>query len=205
MKLLRQINEAVGQLPSLPYAKDALEPFISKETMHYHFDKHYKGYHKKLSELIPNTKYENMPLEEIVKTSSDKIFNNAAQVWNHFFFWDCMTPNAKELDPSSSLGKVITTSFGSIVKFEEEFKKQGTTLFGSGWIWLVKSGESLKIEQKKDAECPLTESVLPLLVCDVWEHSYYLDHQNERDKYIDAFWHVVNWNFVQNRFEGKVK
>ena len=186
------------ELPKLPYAMDALAPHISQKTLEFHYGKHHNGYVNNLNKLIAGTPFENKSLEEIVKTSQGGMFNNAAQVWNHTFYWNCMTPNPKKTAPEGKLMDAIVRDFGSFEAFKEKFVNACVTLFGSGWAWLVadKDGK-LSIVQTSNAQCPLTEGMKPLLVCDVWEHAYYLDYQNLRANYINEFWSIINWDFVE--------
>jgi Fe-Mn family superoxide dismutase len=188
------------ELPKLPYALDALEPYISKETLEYHYGKHHKAYVDKLNSLIPNTEFENLPLEKIITTSSGAIFNNAAQVWNHTFYWNCMTPTEAR-EPSGKLADAINKKFGSFGEFKEKFSQISIAQFGSGWGWLIKNGAGeLEIYSTSNAGTPLTENKKPLLTCDVWEHAYYIDTRNERPKYLKNFWEVVDWDFVAKNF-----
>jgi Fe-Mn family superoxide dismutase len=183
-------------LPDLPYAMDALEPHISRETLEYHYGKHHNTYVEKLNGLIKDTEWANASLEEIVRGSSGGVFNNAAQVWNHTFYWHCLSPNGGGA-PGGELAKAIDASFGSFDKFKEQFSDKAVTLFGSGWAWLVKKPDgSLAIVQTGNAETPLTGDGKPLMTCDVWEHAYYIDYRNARPKYLEAFWQLVNWDFV---------
>lgn len=184
------------RLPELPYAMNALEPHISQETLEYHYGKHHKTYVDKLNGLIPGTEFESASLEEIITKASDGIFNNAAQVWNHTFYWNCLSPQGGG-EPAGALKDGINGEFGSFTNFKEKFSQAATTLFGSGWAWLVKNPDgSLDIVGTSNAGNPLTESKTPLLTCDVWEHAYYIDYRNARPKYLEAFWDLVNWNFV---------
>lgn len=186
------------QLPALPYAMDALAPHISKETLEYHYGKHHQTYVTNLNNLIKGTEFENLSLEEIVKKASGGIFNNAAQVWNHTFYWYCLAPAGQGGgEPSGKLGDAIKAKWGSFAKFKEEFTKAAVTTFGSGWAWLVKKSDgSLDIVSTGNAQTPLTGQDKPLLTCDVWEHAYYIDYRNARPKYVEAFWNLVNWSFV---------
>jgi Fe-Mn family superoxide dismutase len=187
-------------LPPLPYAMDALQPHISKETLEYHYGKHHQAYVTNLNNLIKGTEYENASLEEIIKKSSGGVFNNSAQVWNHTFFWNCMAPNAGGA-PTGALADAINAKYGSFDKFKEEFTKSCVTNFGSGWTWLVKKGDgSVDIVNTSNAGTPLTTADKPLLTCDVWEHAYYIDYRNARPKFVEAFWNVVNWDFVAKNF-----
>lgn len=188
------------ELPKLPYKRDALEPHISQRTIDFHYGQHHAGYVKNLNNLIENSKFENMSLEEIIKNSEGSIFNNAAQVWNHTFYWHCMTPE-KDAHPQALLLKSLERDFGSFDNFKQMFIKQAATLFGSGWLWLVcDNDKKLSLLQTSNAETPLTNNELrPLLVCDVWEHAYYLDQQNLRLAYLNEFWQIINWKFVEKK------
>lgn len=189
-------------LPQLPYAMDALSPHISKETLEFHYGKHHQAYVTNLNNLIPGTEFEKMSLDDIIRKSQGGVFNNAAQIWNHTFYWNCLSPKGGG-EPKDKLLKAITTSFGSFAQFKEEFTKSAVTLFGSGWAFLVQEGNgNLKIVQKPNAGCPLTDAgTTPLLTCDVWEHAYYIDFRNARPKYVETFWNLVNWNFVAERLK----
>jgi len=183
-------------LPTLPYAMNALEPFISKETLEFHYGKHHQTYVTNLNTLIKGTEFENNTLEEIIKKSSGGIFNNAAQVWNHTFYWNGMKPNGGG-NPSGALADAINAKWGSFDKFKEEFTKCAIGTFGSGWAWLVKKVDgSLDLVSTSNAGCPITTDAKPLLTCDVWEHAYYIDTRNARPKYLENFWNVVNWDFA---------
>lgn len=186
------------ELPPLPYAKDALEPYISAETLKVHHGKHHKSYVEKTNALIVGTRYEDMSLEQIIVESKEvhrKVFNNSAQAWNHAFLWNSMTPYPTAM--AADLQAMIEVDFNSVELFKEEFIKAGMDLFGSGWIWLTKSSTGrLHIRPMKNAGNPLTEFETPLLTCDVWEHAYYLDQKNDREKYLKQFWHVANWEFA---------
>jgi Fe-Mn family superoxide dismutase len=188
------------KLPELPFAKDALAPHISAETIEYHYGKHHATYVANLNKLIPGTEFESLPLEEIVKRSSGGIFNNAAQVWNHTFYWNCLAPKAGG-EPSGALAAAINAAFGSFAQFKEKFTSTAVTTFGSGWAWLDRdSGGKLGVESTSNAGCPLTAGKKPLLTCDVWEHAYYIDYRNARAAYVEAFWKLVNWAFVERQF-----
>lgn len=190
------------ELPALPYAKDALAPHISEETLEYHYGKHHQAYVTNLNNLIPGTEFEGLSLEEIIVKSSGGIFNNAAQVWNHTFYWSCLTPNGGG-QPTGALADAINAAFGSFEKFKEEFTKCAITTFGSGWAWLVKNADgSLAIVSTSNAGCPLTTGQTPLMTCDVWEHAYYIDYRNARPSYVDHFWSLVNWDFVAKNFSA---
>ncbi|WP_019452162.1 superoxide dismutase [Fe] [Cupriavidus sp. BIS7] len=187
-------------LPPLPYAHDALAPHISKETLEFHHDKHHQTYVTNLNNLIKGTEFESATLEAIVKKSSGGIFNNAAQVWNHTFYWESMKPNGGG-QPTGALADAINAKWGSFDKFKEEFTKVAVGTFGSGWAWLVKKADgSLDLVSTSNAATPLTTDAKPLLTCDVWEHAYYIDYRNARPKYVEAFWNVVNWDFASKNF-----
>ena len=184
------------QLPELPYAKDALAPHISAETIEYHYGKHHKTYVDNVNRLINGTEFEKMSLEEIIQKSSGGIFNNAAQIWNHTFYWRCLSPKGGG-EHAGELANALTKQFGSFSQFKEKFTNAAVTLFGSGWAWLVKNADgSLSIETTSNAGNPLKDGKRALLTCDVWEHAYYIDYRNARAKYLDAFWNLVNWEFV---------
>jgi superoxide dismutase, Fe-Mn family len=188
------------KLPELPFAKDALVPYISVETLEYHYGKHHKTYIDNLNKLIPGTEFENSALEDIMKRASGGIFNNSAQVWNHTFYWNCLSPEGVG-EPSGALALAITKDFGSFPQFKEKFAGAAVTLFGSGWAWLVKNTDgSLAIETTGNAGNPLKDGKQPLLTCDIWEHAYYIDYRNARAKYVEAFWNIVNWDFANKIF-----
>ena len=188
------------ELPSLPYAKSALAPHISEETLDFHHGKHHKTYVDNLNNLVPGTEYEGKSLEEIIKVSSGGIFNNAAQVWNHTFYWHCLSPNGGG-EPTGELADAISETFGSFENFKEEFTKTSVTTFGSGWGWLVKTNDGrLELASTIGAGNPMTEGKTPLLTCDVWEHAYYVDYRNARPAYLKAFWELVNWEYVAEQF-----
>ncbi len=188
------------ELPDLPYAKTALAPHISEETLEFHYGKHHQTYVTNLNNLVPGTEFEGLSLEEIITKSSGGIFNNAAQIWNHTFYWNSLSPNGGG-QPSGNLASAITASFGSFEAFKAEFTKCAVTTFGSGWAWLVKDKEgNLSLVSTSNAASPLTEGLTPLLTCDVWEHAYYIDYRNARPKYLDAFWSLVNWDFAATNF-----
>ncbi|MCF8218946.1 MAG: superoxide dismutase [Bacteroidales bacterium] len=188
------------QLPELPYAKDALEPHISADTLHYHHDKHHQKYVDNLNNLIPGTEFEDASLEEIIKKAEGGIFNNGAQVWNHTFYWNCMTPNGGG-KPEGKLAEAIERDFGSFDAFKEAFTKAAATLFGSGWAWLSKDDQGkLHISQGKNAENPIRDGLTPLLTCDVWEHAFYLDKQNKKPDYIEDFFKLIDWKKVSERY-----
>jgi Fe-Mn family superoxide dismutase len=188
------------ELPPLPYAIDALAPHISAETLEFHHGKHHKTYVDNLNKLIPGTEFENMSLEDIVRKSSGGIFNNAAQIWNHTFYWNCLAPQGGGT-PSGALASAIDKAFGSFDGFKEKFSQTAITTFGSGWGWLVKNtAGGLELVSTSNAGCPLTAAQTPLLTCDVWEHAYYIDYRNARPKYVESFWNLVNWAFVARNF-----
>jgi len=190
------------ELPALPYATNRLVPYISEETLEFHHGKHHQTYVTNLNNLVPGTEFADLTLEEIIVKSSGPIFNNAAQVWNHTFYWNSLTPNGGG-EPAGALADAINTSFGSFEKFKEEFSKCAVTTFGSGWAWLVKNTDgSLALVSTSNAGCPLTTGQTPLLTCDVWEHAYYIDYRNARPAYLDAFWALVNWDFAAANFAG---
>ena len=187
------------ELPALPYDINALEPFISKETIEYHYGKHHAAYVKNLNGLITGTEFENSGLEEIIKKAKGGIFNNGAQVWNHTFYWNCMSPDGGG-EPTAALMNAIKGDFGSFDAFKEQFSKAAATLFGSGWAWLVKSPQGrLEIVQESNAGNPLRNGIEPIMTCDVWEHAYYIDKRNLRPAYIEDFWKVIDWNAIGNR------
>jgi Fe-Mn family superoxide dismutase len=188
------------ELPALPYAIDALEPTISRETLEFHHGKHHQTYVTNLNNLIPGTEFENASLEEIVKGSSGGIFNNAAQVWNHTFYWNCLSPEGGS-GPSGALADAIGSAFGSFDEFKKQFAGSAATNFGSGWTWLVKNADnSLEIVNTSNAGNPMTDGKTPLLTIDVWEHAYYIDYRNARPKYLEEIWGLVNWSFVESNF-----
>ena len=189
------------ELPYLPFDKKALEPHISEETINFHYGKHHAGYVNKLNKAVDGTDLEQKSLEEIIKTSSGAVFNNAAQVWNHSFYWNCLSGSSNEKDISVELSSAINGSFGSLEKFKEEFIKKASGLFGSGWTWLVRDDDRLSIITASNAGNPIVDEKVPLLVCDVWEHAYYIDYRNARAKYLDAFWSLINWRFVSENFK----
>jgi len=183
-------------LPELPYAKDALEPHISAETLEYHYGKHHQTYVDKLNGMIEGTEHENRSLEDIIRSASGGLFNNAAQVWNHTFYWNCLSPNGGGR-PDGKLAELIERDFGSFDEFKQTFSDSAVGNFGSGWTWLVQNPDGkLAVVNTDDAETPLTGDATPLLICDVWEHAYYIDYRNARPKYVDNFWQLVNWDFA---------
>lgn len=189
------------ELPVLPYAQDALAPYISAETLEYHYGKHHQAYVTNLNALVKGTEFEGKSLEEIIKTSNAGIFNNAAQVWNHTFYWNCLSPNGGG-EATGALADAINESFGSFADFKEKISASAAGNFGSGWTWLVKKADgSLAIVNTSNAGTVLTdESLTPLLTIDVWEHAYYIDYRNARPNYVAAFWNLVNWDFVAKNF-----
>lgn len=190
------------KLPELPYAKNALLPYISVETLEIHHGKHHNAYVTNLNKLIVGTEFEKMTLEEIVKKSSGGIFNNAAQVWNHTFYWNCLRAPGGA-GPSGALLEAINKSFGSFDSFKEKFSQCAITTFGSGWAWLVKNADgSLVLESTSNAGTPLQQGKKAILTCDVWEHAYYIDKKNVRPDYVKDFWNLVNWDFVAANFKS---
>lgn len=187
-------------LPELPYAMDALEPTISKETLEYHYGKHHNTYVVKLNDAIPGTEFENMSLEDTIKNSSGGVFNNAAQIWNHTFYWNCLSPNGGG-EATGAVADAINAAFGSFENFKAEFSNAAATNFGSGWTWLVKKPDgTVALENTSNAGCPLTGENTPLLTVDVWEHAYYIDYRNARPNYVEAFFKLINWDFVNANF-----
>ena len=182
-------------LPPLPYPREALAPNISAETIDFHYGKHHQAYVTNLNNLTAGTPWEGKALEEIVLAAKDALFNNAAQVWNHTFYWNGLKPGGGG-DPTGVLADAITGAFGGFDAFKEQLTKAAVGHFGSGWAWLVLAGGKLAIESTANAGCPLREGKTPLLTCDVWEHAYYIDYRNARPKYVEAFWGLVNWDFV---------
>ena len=187
------------ELPALPYDRTALEPHISGETIDYHYGKHHKAYVDNLNKMIEGTEFADMPLEEIIKKSQGGMFNNAAQVWNHTFYWNSLKPasDGGGGEPGGKLGELINQAFGDFAKFKEEFTKTAIGTFGSGWGWLVQRPDgSLGLVSTSNAATPLTGEDTALMTCDVWEHAYYLDYQNLRPKYLENFWNLVHWDFI---------
>ena len=193
------------KLPELPYAKDALAPVISAETIEYHHGKHHAAYVNKLNELIAGKPLEGLPLEEVIKktwkqTNEVPVFNNAAQVWNHTFYWNCLAPKGGG-EPTGAVAQAIDKAFGDFKTFKEKFSAAAVGRFGSGWAWLVKSADGgVVIETTPNAETPMADGKTCLLTCDVWEHAYYVDYRNARPKYVEEFWKLVNWDFVNKNF-----
>ena len=187
-------------LPELPYAQNALEPIISEKTISFHYGKHHQTYVNNLNGLVEGTEFANADLETIVKKSEGPIFNNAAQIWNHTFYFLSLTPN-KGTAPSDKLAKAIDAAWGSLDAFKAEFNKAAVSVFGSGWAWLVKDADGkLSIVKESNAGNPITRGLTPLLTVDVWEHAYYLDYQNRRPDYVAALWDLVDWNIVSARY-----
>ncbi|MBK1781489.1 superoxide dismutase [Fe] [Advenella sp. WQ 585] len=183
-------------LPALPYALDALAPHISQETLEFHYGKHHQTYVTNLNNLIAGTEFESASLEDIIKKSSGGVFNNAAQVWNHTFYWNSLSPNGGG-EPTGALLEAINAKWGSVAAFKEAFNKSAAGNFGSGWTWLVKKEDgTLDIVNTSNAATPLTGADKALLTCDVWEHAYYIDYRNARPKYLETFWNIVNWDFA---------
>jgi superoxide dismutase, Fe-Mn family len=188
------------KLPELPYAKNALAPIISEETLEFHYGKHHQAYVTNLNNLIQGTEFLNASLEEIIQKSSGGIFNNAAQVWNHSFYWNCLAPKAGG-EPTGKIGEAIQKSFGSFGEFKEKFSASAIGNFGSGWTWLIKKADgSLEIINTSNAGCPIKDNLNPILTIDVWEHAYYIDFRNARPKYVESFWNLVNWKFAEENF-----
>ncbi len=188
------------QLPKLPYDLNALEPHISKETLEYHYGKHHQAYVNNLNKLIEGTEHADKSLENIITSSTGGIFNNAAQIWNHTFYWNCLSPEGGG-EADGDLANAIEKQFGSFENFKNEFTKTAATTFGSGWAWLAKNDKGdLEILSTSNAALPMTQGKKALLTCDVWEHAYYIDTRNDRPKYISNFWNVVNWDFVANNY-----
>ncbi len=183
------------QLPELPYTLDALQPHISQETLEYHHGKHHNTYVTNLNNLTKGGEFENATLEEIISKASAGIFNNAAQIWNHTFYWNSLSPNGGG-EPTGAIAAAIDRDFGSFAAFKEAFTTAALTLFGSGWVFLVKNGDKLEIRQEGNAGNPMTSGLTPILTCDVWEHAYYVDYRNARPSYVDTFWNLINWEFA---------
>jgi len=189
------------ELPPLPYAQDALEPVLSKETLEYHYGKHHQTYVTNLNNLVKGTDFENASLEEIIMKASGGLFNNAAQIWNHTFYWNGLCPGGST--PDNQLADAINSAFGSMDEFKKQFSASAAGNFGSGWTWLVKnSAGGLEIVNTSNAANPMTEGKTPLLTIDVWEHAYYIDYRNARPKYLESIWSIVNWEYVSANFAG---
>ncbi|MDD2962221.1 MAG: superoxide dismutase [Muribaculaceae bacterium] len=190
----------IYELPKLPYANEALAPIISAETVHYHFGKHEQAYIDNLNKLIHATEFEDMSLEEIIRTSGGALFNNASQAWNHIFYFFGLSPDGGG-EPAGALRLAIEDEFDSIDKFKKEFEESGVKLFGSGWVWLVKDKEGkLSILSGSNAFNPLTKDLIPIMTFDVWEHAYYLDYQNRRADYLHRLWDIVDWDLIESRY-----
>ena len=189
------------QLPALPFGKTDLEPHISAETLEYHYEKHHATYVAKLNALVVGTDLEGQTLEEIIKNSAGPVFNNAAQIWNHTFYWHCLAPNAGG-EPTGKISEAINNQFGSFSAFQAQLNDKAVNNFGSSWTWLVKTQDGkLDIVNTSNANTPLTdETVTVLMTVDLWEHAYYIDYRNVRPNYLNAFWALVNWDFVNNNF-----
>ncbi len=184
------------ELPPLPYDRSALEPQISAETLDFHFGKHHQAYVTKTNSMIKETEFESMVLEDLIRKTSGGLFNNAAQVWNHSFYWNSLSPQGGG-DPHGKLADALVKAFGSIDEFRETFTKTAMGTFGSGWAWLVQRPDgSLAVVSTSNAATPITGADRPLLTCDVWEHAYYIDYRNARPKYLEAFWNLLNWEFA---------
>lgn len=195
-------KKTMFELPKLPFAMDALQPYISKETLEYHYGKHHKAYVDNLNKLVKDTEFANSSLEEIIMKASGPIFNNAAQDWNHTFYWHCLS-NKSPNEPAGKLADAIKKKFGSFDEFKKAFTEMGTKLFGSGWTWLARNDKGeLEIINESNAGLPMKSGKQALLTCDVWEHAYYIDYRNARPKYLENFWNIVNWNFVTDNFES---
>jgi Fe-Mn family superoxide dismutase len=191
---------AQHELPKLPYPQNALEPHISAETLEFHYGKHHATYVTNLNKLIAGTEFESASLEDIIKKASGGIFNNAAQVWNHTFYWNCLSPKGGG-EPKGALAKAIDSAFGSFGDFKEKFSASAAGNFGSGWTWLVKNAKGgVEIANTSNAGNPMTNNLTPLMTCDVWEHAYYIDYRNARPKYVEAYWNLVNWDFISKNF-----
>lgn len=189
------------KLPELPYAHNALEPTLTKETLEFHHGKHHNAYVVNLNKLTEGKPQASQTLEEVILKSDGGLFNNAAQIWNHTFYWYCLKPKAGSA-PTGALLAAINKTWGSLDSFKEKFVTASTTVFGSGWGWLVKNGDgNLEIVQTSNAAVPFTQGKRPLLTCDVWEHAYYIDYRNLRQKYIESVWNLIDWDFVQSQFE----
>lgn len=189
-------------LPELPYSLDALAPYLSKETLEFHYGKHHQTYVNNLNKLIDGKPEAMKSLEEIIKTAKGAVYNNAAQIWNHTFYWNSLKPQGGGL-PTGAIADAINHSFGNFEEFKTLFTNMAIGLFGSGWVWLVKDSDgTLGIEAMSNAGNPLTNEQAPLLTCDVWEHAYYIDYRNARAKYVEAFWNLINWDFVAKNLQG---
>ena len=189
-----QMRRVTFELPNLPYSDKALAPVISAETIAFHYGKHHRAYVNKLNELAEMQGLSGKSLEELIKTATGPVFNNAAQIWNHTFYWNCMSPDKTTL--RGPLAQAIDKAFGSFAKFQEKFTSAALAQFGSGWAWLVRKPAGLEIVTTSNADTPLRTGDQCLLTCDVWEHAYYVDHRNDRKKYVESWWSLVNWDFV---------
>jgi Fe-Mn family superoxide dismutase len=188
------------QLPELPYKKEALAPVISAETIEFHHGKHHLAYVNNLNGLVSGTEFENSDLETIIRKAEGPVFNNAAQIWNHTFYFESFSPGGKHI-PDGPLADAINSSFGSFTAFQEQFAKAAATLFGSGWAWLVKTSDgALQITQEPNAGNPMKKGLIPLMTFDVWEHAYYIDYRNRRPDYIKALWEILDWGIIQKRY-----
>lgn len=188
------------ELPALPYEKNALEPYLSAETLEYHYGKHHQAYVTRLNQLIEGTEDADKSLGEIITSSSGRLFNEAAQVWNHAFYWHCLSPKGGGR-PSGALAEAIDADYGSFEGFKEAFNAMAMDNFGSGWTWLATNGDnSLTIINGDDADCPVAHDHTPLLIVDVWEHAYYIDYRHARRKYLENIWKIMNWDFVAQNF-----
>jgi len=188
------------QLPKLPFERDALKPYLSEETIDYHYGKHHQAYVDKLNALLPGSQFEDAGLVSLIKNADGAIFNNAAQVWNHTFYFESFSKDGRR-EPAGELAEAIKASFGSFDEFKVNFGEKAAGLFGSGWAWLVKNNNgSLSIVQKPNAENPLRDGFKPVLTCDVWEHAYYIDYRNKRPDYIKSFWEIVDWDIIASRY-----
>jgi Fe-Mn family superoxide dismutase len=193
-------KQRIYELPDLPYARDALQPHISSETLDYHYDKHHRAYVKTLNKLITTSPLNGSSLEDIVAKADGPLFNAAAQAWNHAFYWNCLTP-VRDQHPKDALADAIKAQFGSESALIEKFRESALGKFGSGWTWLViDPNGKLLVENTDDADTPLRRNVTPLLTCDVWEHAYYIDYRNDRKRYVDGFLSLLNWSFVEKNF-----
>lgn len=191
------------QLPKLLFKQNALEPFISSETIHYHYDRHHRAYLTRLGELIAETEFANKPLDTIIKHSTGIIQEIAIQAWNHNFYWQCITPGGSG-KPKREFSVAIDHHFGSIQSLKKQFSKASQTIIGSGWVWLVKNPEkNLSVIVSPQNKDPITDEHIPLLVCDLWEHAYYIDYRDNVESYLESFWNVLNWDFVSGRFQSK--
>jgi Fe-Mn family superoxide dismutase len=198
-RLYKGAQHMTHELPKLPYAMNALAPTLSQETLEYHYGKHHQAYVNNLNNLIKNTEFADLSLEETIKKATGGIFNNAAQVWNHSFYWHCLSPRAGE--PSGKLADALIKKFGSVDEFKKQFSQAAITVFGSGWAWLVKNTDgTLEIIQTSNAGTPLQQNKKAILTCDVWEHAYYIDYRNARPSYLENFWKLVHWDFMAENF-----